>query len=474
MSFLFSPKKSNNGLQKKPRGHSDKSTDDLALSERPLTIGCCQPPVDLSPTSEMKRSPTDNSRPASHGQLSSVAAETNYEGQGSSPQRLPPRRQNASWWASPLPPDLIFAQNRRERGQRRRSGQSSGSSATTDDGGLSVIDKEDLLDTIFVSCDTEGKGRVAVSRVIQHIQMIIESSESRDIDELALQLDPTGLDLEIDLPTYQNGIAQWVKNVQKQRKGELSGAMEDRTSGGNTFPAVSTPEIAPHWKTRSLDGGTGYLRSVSTPLSETRAHWKTRNTETSRLFSGLLDSSLDLSACSYGSLEAEGGDSAPDMGDLQNRIEDLQFQIRKLTEHNMKLQVQIETSDESNEQLMSQIDTLKGELKSLQQAWHRSQSIRDENEELKTANKEWHRKHAQLERDKRILDEKLVNLQAEANKRKAVETKLQAVQEKLSISLAEADSMQEEHRRLQTVLQEYKSHAWKQERNDSLIGHMGL
>ena len=51
------------------------------------------------------------------------------------------------------------------------------------------------------------------------------------------------------------------------------------------------------------------------------------------------------------------------MADLQNRIEDLQFQIRKLTEHNMKLQVQIETTDEASEQLMSQIDTLKGELK---------------------------------------------------------------------------------------------------------------
>ncbi|XP_022112109.1 uncharacterized protein LOC110991183 [Acanthaster planci] len=454
MSFLFSPKKGSRAKLKKAQGPSEKFPD-VALSERPLTIGCCQPPTTVSPSSEMKQTLTDDPR-SSKQQPSSLSVETSYEGQGASPRRLLARRQNTGWWGSPLPLDPILAPSHRERGSRKWSGQSSGSSAT-DDTGLSVIDKEELLDTIFVCCDTEGKGRVPVSRVIEHIKMITEANKSgRDIDELALQLDPTGLDLEIDLPTYQNRISQWIKNVQNQRGMDLSGAMDGRADSSNAVPMVSTPDIAPHWKTRSLDGGAGHHLNVSTPLTGSRAQWKTRHTENLHLFSGLLDAPLDLSACSYGSLEAEGGDSAPDMADLQNRIEDLQFQIRKLTEHNMKLQMQIETTDEANEQLMSQIDTLKGELKSLQQAWNRSQSIRDENEELKLTNKEWQKKHAQLEKDKRKLDEKLVDLQAEANKKQALETKLQAVEEQLSISLADADSMQEEHRRLQIVLQEYK------------------
>ncbi|XP_071791406.1 uncharacterized protein [Asterias amurensis] len=424
-----------------------KCSLDMALSERPLTIGCCQPPKTVSPHLELRDSANN---PTPHPP--SMTDEINYEGQGASPGRPKPRRLSSAWSdSSPLKPEQNYTYTLiPERGQRKRSGHSSGGS--TDEGALSIIDKEDLLDTIFISCDTEGCGRVPVSRVIQHIQMIVNSNETNNIDELALQLDPSGLDIEIDLATYQNGIARWIKNVQNQRHLEMSAIMEDRM--------LSSPggDIAPHWKAKSLDLDISRsFRAMSTPLSSTtRSHWKTRKSDTSRLLSGLLDASLDLSACSYGSLEAQGGDSPPDMSELQNQIEDLQFQIRKLSEHNGKLQTQIETSDDTNDQLMCQIEGLKGELKSLQQAWQRSQSIRDENEELKSSNKEWLKKYTIMQREKRCLDDKLVSLQLEASKKQELETKLQEIQEQLSINIADAETLQEDHRRLQTSLQKKK------------------
>ncbi|CAM5082433.1 unnamed protein product [Eretmochelys imbricata] len=250
---------------------------------------------------------------------------------------------------------------------------------------VSLICEEDLLTTIFCACDTERRGKVAVSKIVDYLKHTTSrGSEDSGLEELCNMLDPDKRDISMDLETYHAIMKEWIEDCKRK--------WEDTTK-------------------------------------------ETTNTEDSvfKLHESILTAKKTPARINItsGSLEALGGDVSK--GDLETSdliicVADLQFKNQKLQEENSKLKMAVEALEETNNRLMEDNEDLNNQAKSAQQSVMRAKSLKEELEEMKMSlnisEEKRHNivtQHKQLEKENQSLIIKISSLQEE-NIRNALDT----------------------------------------------------
>ncbi|XP_064877770.1 inositol 1,4,5-triphosphate receptor associated 2-like isoform X3 [Oncorhynchus nerka] len=200
---------------------------------------------------------------------------------------------------------------------------------------VSLICEEDLLDTIFHACDTQRRGKVYVSCIVDYLRHTTSrGSEDSGLEDLCNMLDPEHKDVSIDLDTYHAIMKEWIDDCRKN---------ED-----------DTPEDLTQESVRLRDN-----------LSAKR--------------SVLLN-------MTSGSLEAFGGEvSRADLetSDLVFCVSDLQFSNQKLQQEVRKLKQSVETMEEHNQKLAEENEELKSQARLGQQLAQKEKMLKDEVEEMK-------------------------------------------------------------------------------------------
>ncbi|KAJ8261986.1 hypothetical protein GJAV_G00160790 [Gymnothorax javanicus] len=237
---------------------------------------------------------------------------------------------------------------------------------------VSLICEEDLLDTIFHACDTQRRGRVCVSHIVDYLRHTISrGSEDSGLEELCNMLDPERKDVSIDLVTYHAIMKEWIKDCRNQ--------------------GANTPEELLQESLRLKDSPSG-RRNVLLNMTS-------------------------------GSLEAFGGEAS--RGDLETSdlvycVADLQFNNQKLQDEVRKLKQTVETMEEHNQKLTEENEALKPQAKIGQHLAQREKQLKEEVEELKVALSAVEESHTQattqvkhMERENHGLIMKISSLQEE-------------------------------------------------------------
>ncbi|XP_074854581.1 inositol 1,4,5-triphosphate receptor associated 2 [Carettochelys insculpta] len=251
---------------------------------------------------------------------------------------------------------------------------------------VSLICEEDLLTTIFCACDTERRGKVAVSKIVDYLRHTTSrGSEDSGLEELCNMLDPDKRDISMDLETYHAIMKEWIEDCKRK--------WED-----------TSKETAPSTEDSVFKVHESILTAKKTPA---------RTNITS------------------GSLEAIGGDVSKgdlETSDLITCVADLQFKNQKLQEENSKLKLTVEALEETSNKLMEDHEDLHNQIKSAQQSVMRAKSLKEELEEMKinlNISEEKTRnvvtQHKQLEKENQSLIIKISSLQEE-NIRNALDT----------------------------------------------------
>ncbi|CAB1345767.1 unnamed protein product [Coregonus sp. 'balchen'] len=171
---------------------------------------------------------------------------------------------------------------------------------------VSLICEEDLLDTIFHACDTQRRGKVYVSRIVDYLRHTTSrGSEDSGLEDLCNMLDPEHKDVSIDLDTYH-----------------------------------------------------AIMKEDDTPEDLTQ--------ESVRLRDSLSAKRSVLLNMTSGSLEAFGGEvSRADLetSDLVFCVADLQFNNQKLQEEVRKLKQSVETMEDQNQKLAEENEELKSQAR---------------------------------------------------------------------------------------------------------------
>ncbi|XP_006027405.1 lymphoid-restricted membrane protein-like isoform X3 [Alligator sinensis] len=208
---------------------------------------------------------------------------------------------------------------------------------------VSLICEEDLLTTIFYACDTERKGKVTVSTILDYMRHTTSrGSEDSGLEELCNMLDPDKRDISMDFETFHATMKEWIEDCRRKWEGD------------------ATKEI-----------------TLSMEDSELKLH---------EIIPAAKKASVKLNITS-GSLEAFGGDASK--GDLETSdliacVADLQFNNQKLQEENSKLKLVLESMEEANNRLMGDLEELHNQVKSAQQTVMRTNSLEEELEEMKS------------------------------------------------------------------------------------------
>ncbi|XP_029105472.1 inositol 1,4,5-triphosphate receptor associated 2 [Scleropages formosus] len=244
---------------------------------------------------------------------------------------------------------------------------------------VSLICEEDLLDTIFHACDTQRRGKVYVSRIVDYLRHTTSrSSEDSGLEELCNMLDPEHKDISIDLDTYHAVMREWIDDCRNQ--------------GDSTQEDVTQESV-----------------KLKDNLSARR--------------SALMN-------MTSGSLEAFGGEAS--RGDLETSdlvycVADLQFNNHKLQEEVRKLKQAAEAMEETNHKLLEEIEDLRMQAKIGQQSAQKEKLLKEEVEEMKASLSALEESRArvsaqskQTERENQSLISKIASLQEE-NLKVAVE-----------------------------------------------------
>ncbi|XP_028809615.1 inositol 1,4,5-triphosphate receptor associated 2 isoform X2 [Denticeps clupeoides] len=237
---------------------------------------------------------------------------------------------------------------------------------------VSLICEEDLLDTIFHACDTQRRGKVYVSRIVDYLRHTTSrTSEDSGLEELCNMLDPEHKDISIDLDTYHAIMKEWIEDCRNQG---------DDTAEDLTEDSVKVPDT----------------------LSAKRS---------------------TLLSMTSGSLEAFGGEvSRADLetSDLVYCVADLQLNNQKLQEEVRKLKQTVEAMEETNQKLMEENEDLKTKAKIWQHLLQKEKLLKEEVEEMKISlsSSEESRVRAsaqtkQMERENQGLIMKISSLQEE-------------------------------------------------------------
>ncbi|XP_035384292.1 inositol 1,4,5-triphosphate receptor associated 2 isoform X2 [Electrophorus electricus] len=200
---------------------------------------------------------------------------------------------------------------------------------------VSLICEEDLLDTIFQACDTQCRGKVYVSHIVDYLRHTTSrSSEDSGLEELCNMLDPEHKDISIDLHTYHAIMKEWIEDCRNQ--------------------GTSRNEDLTQESVRPADG-LAAKRSVLLNMTS-------------------------------GSLEAFGGEvSRADLetSDLVFCVADLQFNNQKLQQEVGKLKQAVEVMEETNQKLLEQNEELKAQTRAGQQLLQKERMLKEEVEEMK-------------------------------------------------------------------------------------------
>uniref|UniRef100_A0A3Q2NUR7 Lymphoid-restricted membrane protein n=1 Tax=Fundulus heteroclitus TaxID=8078 RepID=A0A3Q2NUR7_FUNHE len=198
---------------------------------------------------------------------------------------------------------------------------------------ISLICEENLLDTIFHACDTQRRGKVYVSHIVDYLRHTTSrSSEDSGLEELCNMLDPEHKDVSIDLDTYHAVMREWIDDCRNSR---------EMTAENNT-------------------------QEDSVKIKD--AH-----------------RSMLLNMTS-GSLEAFGGEASRvefETSELVYCVADLQMTNQKLQEEVRKLKQVVENMEESNQKLAEENEDLRNQARVNQQLALKEKMLKEEVEEMK-------------------------------------------------------------------------------------------
>ncbi|XP_030197299.1 inositol 1,4,5-triphosphate receptor associated 2 isoform X3 [Gadus morhua] len=237
---------------------------------------------------------------------------------------------------------------------------------------VSLICEEDLLDTIFHACDTQHRGRVYVSCIVDYLRHTTSrTSEDSGLEELCNMLDPERTDVSIDLDTYHAIMKEWINDCRSNG--------EDPTEDLNQD-----------------------LMKCKDVLSAKR--------------------SMLLNMTS-GSLEAFGGEASLvelETSELVYCVADLQMSNQRLQEEMKTLKQTAELLEEGNQRLVEENGELRAHARHSQQMAQREKMLKEELEEMKAAlsSTEEGRARAQahgknLERENHGLTTRITSLEEE-------------------------------------------------------------
>ncbi|KAK2892756.1 hypothetical protein Q8A67_012744 [Cirrhinus molitorella] len=253
---------------------------------------------------------------------------------------------------------------------------------------VSLICEEDLLDTIFQACDTQCRGKVYVSHIVDFLRhTTCRSSEDSGLEELCNMLDPEHKDISIDLDTYHAIMKEWIDDCRNQGKDSKNDTQQES--------------------------------------------FKLRDSLSARR-SALLN-------MTSGSLEAFGGEASRadlETSDLVFCVADLQLNNQKLQEEVRKLKQAVENMEDTNQKLIEENEELKAQAKMGQQLLQKEKMLKEEVEEMKLSltSSEESRAQAsaqrkQMERENQSLISKIAALQEENMK---VTLEAEELQKKIS------------------------------------------
>ncbi|XP_051546998.1 inositol 1,4,5-triphosphate receptor associated 2-like isoform X2 [Myxocyprinus asiaticus] len=237
---------------------------------------------------------------------------------------------------------------------------------------VSLICEEDLLDTIFQACDTQCRGKVYVSHIVDFLRhTTCRSSEDSGLEELCNMLDPMHKDISIDLDTYHAIMKEWIDDCCNQGKDSKNDIHQDSFK-------------------------------LQDSLSAKR----------SALFN-----------MTSGSLEAFGGEASRadlETSDLVFCVADLQLNNQKLQEEVRKLKQVVENMEDTNQKLIEENEELRAPAKMGLQLLQKEKMLKEEVEEMKLSltSSEESRTQAsaqrkQMERENQSLISKIAALQEE-------------------------------------------------------------
>ncbi|XP_023205946.1 lymphoid-restricted membrane protein-like isoform X1 [Xiphophorus maculatus] len=238
---------------------------------------------------------------------------------------------------------------------------------------ISLICEENLLDTIFHACDTQRRGKVYVSHIVNYLRHTTSrSSEDSGLEELCNMLDPERKDVSIDLDTYHAVMKEWIDDCRNSRE----------VSAENYTQEDSI----------KLKDGTSARRSMLLNMTS-------------------------------GSLEAFGGEASRvefETSELVYCVADLQMSNQKLQEEVRKLKQVVESMEESNQKLAEENEDLRNQARVTQQLAQKEKMLKEEVEEMKAtlscteegrARASAHSKH--MERENQSLITQIASLQEE-------------------------------------------------------------
>nr|XP_046234534.1 inositol 1,4,5-triphosphate receptor associated 2 isoform X2 [Scatophagus argus] len=237
---------------------------------------------------------------------------------------------------------------------------------------ISLICEENLLDTIFHACDTQRRGKVYVSHIVDYLRHTTSrSSEDSGLEELCNMLDPEHKDVSIDLDTYHAVMREWIDDC--------------RNNGDEPTDDVTQDSV-----------------KLRDSLSAKR--------------------SMLLNMTS-GSLEAFGGEASRaefETSELVYCVADLQMSNQKLQEEVRKLKQVVEGMEDGNQKLAEENEELRNQARVNQQLAQKEKILKEEVEEMKAtlscteegrARASAHSKH--VERENQSLITKIASLQEE-------------------------------------------------------------
>ncbi|KAL3048426.1 hypothetical protein OYC64_007073 [Pagothenia borchgrevinki] len=284
-------------------------------------------------------------------------------------------RANSTEWELPYPALVV----------KRLSMGDGGSSVASENkenmAEISLICEENLLDTIFYACDTQRRGKVYVSHIVDFLRHTTSrNSEDSGLEDLCNMLDPEHKNVSIDLVTYHAVMKEWIDDC--------------RNNGEDTPDEVSQEDSV----------------KLRDSLSAKR----------SMLFN-----------ITSGSLEAFGGEASRaefETSELVCCVADLQMSNQKLEEEVRKMKLVMESMEDSNQKLAEENEELHNQARVNQQLAQKEKMLNEEVEEMKAtlncreegrARASAHSKHVESENQSLIAS--IASLQEE-NFRVTVET----------------------------------------------------
>ncbi|XP_053271430.1 inositol 1,4,5-triphosphate receptor associated 2 [Pleuronectes platessa] len=237
---------------------------------------------------------------------------------------------------------------------------------------ISLICEENLLDTIFHACDTQRRGKVFVSHIVDYLRHTTSrSSQDSGLEELCNMLDPEQKDVSIDLDTYHAVMKEWIDDCRNNGEEPINDLTQDSVKVIDSLSAK---------------------RSVLLNMTS-------------------------------GSLEAFGGDASRvdfETSDLVYCVADLQMWNQKLQEEVRKLKLVAESMEDTNQKLAEENEHLRNQARVSQLLAQKEKLLNEEVEEMKAtlscteegrARASAHSKH--VERENQSLIVKIASLQEE-------------------------------------------------------------